>query len=76
MSKYSKSIYGLLAAAAFYGFFGVLMPEYVMTESPTSSPGAADAVRSISPVMKFAVLAITLGIVIQAFVNFLKARSE
>lgn len=74
MTKYGKSIYGLLAAVGFYVFFGLFVPDYLLAEPPTSSPGAADAVRSISPVMKVAVLAISLGLVVQAFVNFLKAR--
>ena len=76
MSKYSKSIYGILAAVGFYAVFGLLLPEFLVAEPSTSSPGAADAVRSISPVMKIAVLAITLLLVVQSFVNFLKARRD
>jgi len=76
MSKYSKSIYGLLAAVGFYAFFGFFVPEYLLAEPSTNSPGAADAVRSISPVMKVAVLAISLGLVVQSVINFSKARSE
>ncbi len=76
MSKYNKSICGLLAAVGFYGVFGVLIPEYLLSEPSTSSPGAADAVRSISPVMKVAVLASSLALVVQSFVNFWKARGN
>ena len=76
MSKYSKSIYGLLAAVGFYGIFGLLIPEYLLTEPSTSSFGSADAVRSISPVTKTVVLVISLGLVVQSIANFLKARKD
>lgn len=76
MSKYSKAIYALLAAVGFYAFFGIFLPDYIFTTPHTNTAGAADAVRSISPVTRAVVIAITLVLVAQSIALFLRARKK
>ena len=67
MLKYRKAIYGLLAAFAFYAFFGFFIPVTF---------GLPEAAESISPVMRAIVVLITLGLVVQSFVYFLRANKK
>lgn len=76
MSRYRKAIYALLAAVGFYSFFGIVLPDYIFATPQTTAPGAADAVRSISPVTRAVVLAITLILVVQSVALFLRARKK
>ena len=67
MSKYSKSIYTLLAAFSFYYFFGYFTPEVV---------GIPRAAQSIASAMKVVVFILTSALVILALVQFLRARNN
>ena len=67
MSKYSKSIYSLLAAFSFYFTFGYFFPEVI---------GVSRAAQSISPVITTIVVIITIALLILAVVEFLKARAN
>ena len=60
MSGYSELILGLLTAVVFYGFFGVVIPEYL----------ASDAYHSIVPAMKTVVLIIAIGTVVVSCLQF------
>lgn len=67
MSKYSKSIYSLLAAFSFYFTFGYFFPEVI---------GVPRAAQSISPAMTTIVVIITIGLLILSVIEFLKARTD
>ena len=76
MSKYSRSIYGILASAGFYGLFGVLFPEYFLEDALTREPYTALANRTVSSVVKNTAIAISLVLAIWSFVQFVKARRK
>ena len=67
MSKYSKSVYSLLAAFSFYFTFGYFFPVVI---------GVPIAAQSISPVMSAIVVIITIALLILSVIEFLKARTD
>ena len=67
MSRYSKSIYALLAAFSFYWFFGYFTPEVI---------GIPRAAESIAPAMKGVVVIITIALAMLSLVHFLRARND
>lgn len=75
MAKHKKSLYALLAAAGFYGFFGLFVPRFLMGDTQTRTDGAANAVQSIAPVMNAVVLTVTLILIAMAIRIFLGERN-
>ena len=67
MSKYSSSIYTLLAAFSFYWVFGYVIPEI---------NGIPRAAQSIAPAMKVVVVTLTTALVVLSLIQFLRARND
>ena len=57
MGRHGNPIFGLLSAAAFYGFFGVAVPRHFAPEAATS---ITPAVQGVVAVLALVVVAISL----------------
>ena len=66
MSRHSTLTLGLITAVVVYGFFGVVIPEYLVS----------DAFRSITPAIKAAAIALSLGLIVFSVYRFFRERSR
>lgn len=66
LSRNSTLLFAILAAAVFYGFFGIVVPEYLVS----------DAFHSIVPAMRVVAILIGLGLIAFSVLRLLKEGSE